>query len=308
MAIGGAILRFGGLGLRILQFCCAGIALGIFSYFLSVLADRDLPISKKWQAVEGITGAACVYTIFGILLVLFLGGKAFFGYLAVVLDILFALAFIAVVYLTRHGASSCKGDVKTPLGNGPSNSKNPGYGNDGFGFGSGENSTYAPNLGLACNLNTAVFAVSVIAIFLFLVSAIWQVLMVRHHKKEKAFGPGPSNNYTKGSGKAPFWKRGGRNKHATKDAEAATMGTPMGATRPSHETGTTIGNNAYGSEPTKYTEPGYGHNVNTHHDTTGHHAHTHHDPIVHDANTYPETGHTYKPNTTTYNGRNPGTF
>ncbi|KAK5948460.1 hypothetical protein OHC33_010494 [Knufia fluminis] len=261
MSIGGTVLRFGGLGLRILQFLCAGIALGIFSYFLSVLADRDLPIAKRWQAVEGITGAATLYTIFGVLLVLFLGGKAFFGYLAVLLDILFALAFIAVAYLTRHGASSCSGNVQTPIGNGPTNSNSPGYGDNGFGFGGGENSTYFPNLGLACRLNTAVFAVSIIAIFLFLVSAIWQVLMVKHHKKEKAYGPSPSNNYTKGSGKTPFWKRNRRAKN-TGDAEAATMG----ATRPSHETGTTIGNNAYGSEP-KYGEPGYG-------DTMAHNATT----------------------------------
>merc|ERR1712232_1202560 len=79
MSVGGAVLRFGGLFLRILQFCCAGIALGIYSYFLSVLADRDLPIATWKKAVEGIVGAAVLYTIIAILLVLFLGGKTFFG-------------------------------------------------------------------------------------------------------------------------------------------------------------------------------------------------------------------------------------
>jgi len=263
MTAGGAVLRFGGLLLRILQFGCAGIALGIFSYFLSVLADRDLPIARRWQAVEGITGAATLYAIFGIVFVLCLGGNTFFGFLAVLLDILFVGAFVAVAWITRHGADSCTGNVKTPLGNGPTDSNSPGYGSDGFGFGNGENATYFPNLGFACRLNTAVFAVSVIAAFLFLLTAVWQVMMVRHHKKEKRYGPSPSNNYTKGSGKTPFWKRGRRTKN-TRDAEAATFG----HTRPSHETGTTIGNNAYAPEnEPKYGEPGYG-NTPYHNTTT----------------------------------------
>lgn len=263
MTAGGAALRFGGLFLRILQFCCAGIALGIFSYFLSVLADRDLPIATRWKAVEGLTGAATLYTIFGVIFVLFLGGNTFFGFLAVLLDILFVGAFVAVAWFTRHGADSCSGNVQTPLGSGPTDSDSPGYGSDGFGFGNDGNSTYFPNLGTACRLNTAVFAVSIIAIFLFLLTAVWQVLMVRHHKKEKRYGPSPANNYTKGSGRTPFWKRNRRAKN-TRDAEAATLGT----TRPSHETGTTLGNNAYGTETEpKYGEPGYGqtpfHNTTT---------------------------------------------
>lgn len=36
MAGVGVISRFGALFLRILQFCCAAIGLGIFSYFLAV--------------------------------------------------------------------------------------------------------------------------------------------------------------------------------------------------------------------------------------------------------------------------------
>ena len=101
--------------------------------------------------------------IFAVILTCFLGGFSFFAFLAIVLDVLFIGAMIAIAVLTRDGASSCNGIVNTPLGNGPSNSKDPGYGNNGFGFGNGENVTYAPNLHLACRLNTAAFAVSIIA-------------------------------------------------------------------------------------------------------------------------------------------------
>lgn len=58
---------------------------------------------------------------------------------------------------------------------------------------------------------------------LFLVSAVLQILLMRHHKKEKRFGPGPSNNYTKGSGKAPFWKRKNKTTRGTHDTELGVV-------------------------------------------------------------------------------------
>jgi hypothetical protein len=57
---------------------------------------------------------------------------------------------------------------------------------DGFG---GE-FTYQVSLRTACRLNKACFAVSVIGAFLFLITAAMQVALVRHHKKEKRYGPG----------------------------------------------------------------------------------------------------------------------
>merc|ERR1711879_332682 len=68
MAFGGAALKFIQTFLYALEFCCAGIILGIYSYFLSVLADRDAPIYTWAKAVEGISGAAVLYTIFAVLL------------------------------------------------------------------------------------------------------------------------------------------------------------------------------------------------------------------------------------------------
>ena len=268
MTVGGAVIRFGGFGLRILQFCISAIGLGIFSYFLSVLADRNYTILNRWLAVEGITGAATLYTLCAVIFTLCLGGKTLFGFLGMFLDICFVGAYIAVAWFTRHGANSCNGSVRTPLGDGQSDSKD-GYGQAGFGSGNGENVTYSVTLGTACTMNTVVFATAIINIFLFLISAAWQILMVQHHKKEKKFGPGPSNNYTKGSGKAPFWKRNRRNKHA-RDIETtdAGMGAPVGsAVRPSHETGTTLGgNNTYATEP-KFGEPGYGQTTYNHRTT-----------------------------------------
>lgn len=244
MAHVGFCSRFGALFLRILQFCCAAVGLGIFSYFLAVLANDNIHIADRWRAVEGITGAATLYTIFAILFVLCLAGNAFFGALAIIIDICFIGAFIYVAWTTRHGANSCSGNVRTPLGNGPANGRI-----------SVENldNRYPLTLKTACELNTAVFAVSIVAIFLFLLTAIYQVFLLKKARKEKRYGPSPKNNYTSGSGKAPFWKR----RRANRDMEAGVVGGT--AARPSGETGTTLGNNNAMAEP-KYGEPGYGRN------------------------------------------------
>lgn len=243
MALGGAILRITATGLRVIEFACAAIVLGMYSYFLAVLTRHDTPIPTWEKAVEGIAGAGVLYTIFGVIFTLFLGGIAFFGFLGIVLDIAFAGAFAAVAYYTRDGANSCSGVVNTPIGRGPSNEEAPGAGDFGY----------------ACTLNTACFAVSILAIFLFLVSAVFNFLLIKHHKKEKKYGPSPANNYTSGKGRKPFWRR---NKAAkgTRDAEMATAGTAHN--RVSHETGMTGSTVHGGYHPTtagpKYGEPGYG--------------------------------------------------
>ena len=157
MAIGGAVLRFASTFLYALEFCCAGIILGIYSYFLSVQADRDITIPRWQQAVEGLSGAVVLYTIFAVLLTCFLGGKTIFAMLGMIFNLLCCGAMVAIAVMTRDGASSCKGYVKTPLGDGDENSK------EGFGSnGQGDQYTYSASLGTICNFNTACFAVAIV--------------------------------------------------------------------------------------------------------------------------------------------------
>ena len=184
-----------------------------------------------------------MYLIFAVILTCCLGGITVFALIAMILDVLFAAGMIAIAVMARHGAGSCKGNVKTPIGNGPSSSDN-GFGKGGFGSGSHGNATYSVHLGLACKLNTAAFAVSIIAALLFLCTAAMQVALVRHHKKEKRYGPSPSNNYTSGSGGR--WGFGKKKGNTTKDTEmgAGGLAAPQTDNRISHETGytgTTVG-------------------------------------------------------------------
>jgi hypothetical protein len=265
-------MGFGSLTLKLfqtflygLEFCCAAIILGFYSYFLAVQSSRHVSIPQWEKAVEGMSGIGLLYAVFGVILTCCLGGVAFFAFLGIVLDLLLCAAFVAIAVLTRSGASSCTGNnVTSPLGTGPADSKG------GFGSGKGQTVTYAVSIGTACRYNTACFAVAIIAAFLFLTSAFMQFWIGRHHQHEKRYGPGPSNNYTSGSGTRWFGRRGRgpRTTHAAyaKDAEATGgLAAADPDIRPSHETGytgTTAGTgtytgNKYETTPTIPTASGY---------------------------------------------------
>jgi hypothetical protein len=146
MALTGAALRISQTLLRALQLCCALVACGIFAYYLAALARSDSTVATYIQAVTGMSGAAIIYTAFAVLLTLCFAGVAFLGYIAIVLDICFAGCFAAIAYFSRGGAGSCSGVVNTPLGTGPADSEVNGS-----------------SLSRACTLQTAVFAVSIVA-------------------------------------------------------------------------------------------------------------------------------------------------
>lgn len=145
--MGGIILRFFSLGFRVLQFLGSAVILAIFSYYLAVLSDHHLFIPKWIRAVEGLSGSATVYALLGCLFTCCLGGVSFFAAIAVALDVCFVGAMVAIAIMTRDGTQSCNGHVSSPLGSGPSNT---------------ESATTKVNLQLACRLEKASFAVSII--------------------------------------------------------------------------------------------------------------------------------------------------
>ncbi|KAK0392392.1 hypothetical protein NLU13_1887 [Sarocladium strictum] len=218
-----------GLGLKFLQwfirgvqFLCAALILGIYSYFLATLHNHDLRISTTLRAVEGIAGAAVLYTLIAFLLLWCLAGRAVTAFLAMALDLAFAGAFIYVAVANRQGASSCNGYLDTPFGRGQSRDTTD-EGSDGF--------TALPSFRTACRLQSACLAVAIIAIFFFIFSLFTELALARHHRKEKRFGPSPANGYTSGYGssagdvpekkqkKPGFFGRmmPGRNKRAAND-------------------------------------------------------------------------------------------
>lgn len=186
---GGLALKGLDTFLRILEFLCAALILGIFSWFLAYLHHHNRHIPTWMKACEGMSGAAVIYTAFAVILTCFLGGITFFAFLAILLDICFIGCFVAIAILARHGVHT--DGAYSPLGNGK---------------------------GRDAKLQTVAFAVAIIGAFLFLLTAAMALLLNRHHRKEKKYGPSPANNYTSGKGRTPFWKRKNR-KAANRDAE-----------------------------------------------------------------------------------------
>ncbi|KAL2676801.1 hypothetical protein Neosp_010567 [[Neocosmospora] mangrovei] len=206
----GVTLKFLQWFIRGVQFGCAALILAIYSYFLAALHNHKLSISDTVRAVEGISGIAVLYTLAGLLLLCCLAGRTLSSFIAIILDVAFIGAFIYVAVANKNGASSCDGYLDTPFGKGKAS--NTAKGSDGF--------TALPSYRVACRLQSACLAVSIIAIFFFVFSILMEVALARHHNKEKRFGPSPANNYTSGYGKRPgFFARLFRRKTAAVDQD-----------------------------------------------------------------------------------------
>ncbi|KIM96103.1 hypothetical protein OIDMADRAFT_91959, partial [Oidiodendron maius Zn] len=185
---------------RGIEFCCAAIILGIFSYFLASLSNHHLHIDTWIRAVEGLSGAAVLYTLFALLLVFCVGGMAIFSALGMFFDLAFLGSFIYLAYALRNGRYSCSGYVNTPLGSGNTNVVSTvSSGSGGF--------VVLPSLKTACRLQKACFAVALVGLFFFLFSFFIEVALMKQRRREKAFGPSPQNNYTSGTNKRSFWRR-----------------------------------------------------------------------------------------------------
>ena len=148
--------RAGGIALKSLQwffraieFLCAATILVIFSYFLAKLSLNNVYADNYTRAIEGVSGVAVLYTLTALVLLWCLGGLTLFAFMAIILDIAFIGGFMFIAIETRYGANSCSGTVQTPLGTGDSNLTRE---NTGF-----------PSYGTACRMETAAFAVSIVA-------------------------------------------------------------------------------------------------------------------------------------------------
>jgi ABC-type anion transport system duplicated permease subunit len=142
--------------LRAIEFCCAALILGVFSYYLAALHSHGLNIDNYTKSIEGISGAAVLYTLIGLLLLCFVAGLPFFSLCAILMDLAFVGAFIYVAYETRSGARSCSGTITTVFGTGDANSDNTVPDPNG-------GSISLPSFKQACQLETACFSVSIVA-------------------------------------------------------------------------------------------------------------------------------------------------
>ncbi|KAM5430301.1 hypothetical protein McanMca71_007328 [Microsporum canis] len=199
------VIRLVNFGLRLLQLLSSVIILGVFSYFLAVLGDHDHHAQDWLKAVTGISGVAAFYALLASFLTLSLGGFSFFSRITMVFDLCFAIGFLAICLMTRHGVQPCAGRVDTPIGSGNAQDPAVGYGEGGFGTGRGKNFTYMLSLGSACRLEKAAFTISVIGISLFLVSIPAQRAYTKHHQSSDTFSNAPPHKGTSTGIRSRFW-------------------------------------------------------------------------------------------------------
>ena len=153
---GGLALKFIQWFIRGIQFCCAAVILALFSYFLAVMANHNLGIGSWVKAVEGISGIAVIYTAIGLLLLCCVAGHPFTSFVAIILDICFIAGFIYIAIKNgKTGTHSCGGHVDTVFGSGDSASNIPDNSPNGV--------TAIPSFHQACEMQTVVFAVAIIA-------------------------------------------------------------------------------------------------------------------------------------------------
>lgn len=143
MKLGSALLKSSSSLIRALELLISLFVLGTFAYYIAVIHRNNISVPTWIQAVEGIAGAAVIYTFLAVFLVFLLAGVS--AYLGIVLDLLFCGAFIAVAVLARDGAHSCSGRVSTPLGNGNASGRG----------------IAGSHLNRICKLEKAIFAVAI---------------------------------------------------------------------------------------------------------------------------------------------------
>lgn len=139
--------------LTALEFFCAVSILTITSYIIAIRRSNDLPIAPSTRAVEGIAGAAVIYTICDLLLLWCLAGVTFFSILAVLIDLAFIGAFAYVA--SQNNTGSCSGYVVTLFGAGN-------VGTDGVVVAPNGVVVFLPSLRLACQLETSCFALAIV--------------------------------------------------------------------------------------------------------------------------------------------------
>ncbi|KJK77829.1 hypothetical protein H634G_06796 [Metarhizium anisopliae BRIP 53293] len=187
----GLALKFLQWFIRGIQFLCAALILGIYAYFLAALHNHNLPIETSVRAVTGISGAAALYTLLGLLLLCCVAGLAFTSFIAIVLDFCFIGCFVYVAVVNKHGAGSCAGYVDTPFGQGQSDATATGN-KDGF--------TALPSFHTACRLQTASMAVAIIAIVFFIFSMLMEVALSYGTENTAVNHDGPADYYKQEGG------------------------------------------------------------------------------------------------------------
>lgn len=140
---------------RSIQFVCSIVIVGIYAYFLAMMASHGISIPTNARAVEGIAIIGTLYTLVGIFLVCCLAGHILTSFIALVVDVALIAGYIYIAVANRDGVGSCAGtSVGSPFGTGDASATPAGSENGNVGL---------PTFGVACRMETACLAAACIA-------------------------------------------------------------------------------------------------------------------------------------------------
>ncbi|CAK7565873.1 MAG: hypothetical protein SEPTF4163_003803 [Sporothrix epigloea] len=245
--------------LRTVIFLCALVTLIIFAYFLGKLNSADLYIPTWARAVEGLSGAAALYSLLAILLLWWLAGRLLTFVAAVILDICFIGGFVYIATANRGGSGNCNRDnIRSPFGYGDADTDRI--------MNRAGTLVNVPSFRVSCRLQKACLATAIIAIGFLLFTMAVEFLLFRNYRKEKKFGPGPNNGYTSGSGRqrGRFGRKrraAGMNGGAHQDPNALPQHVEPSQMRESYATeATAVGTNSAidSNKPLEHNQRAYG--------------------------------------------------
>ncbi|KAK3378436.1 hypothetical protein B0H63DRAFT_247327 [Podospora didyma] len=194
---GGLALRGLQFFTRSVQFCSGALVFTVFCYFLATLMQNKLEIPLFVRVVTGVSGVSVLYTGVALLVLCCAGGHPFAAFITISMDILFMAGFIYIAVINRAGTGKCTGIVNTPFGVG--NSETNVAGEDeastsaaGAATDAADDGTVAaappkpklelPNLKMACNMQKACLASSIITVLFLLLSIIIAINLVKNRK------------------------------------------------------------------------------------------------------------------------------
>ncbi|SMR55956.1 unnamed protein product [Zymoseptoria tritici ST99CH_3D1] len=154
MAIKGGLLRLVKIGCYLVAFCCASVITGAFAWFC---VDRD-EFEDRNLASLVIGAVTMFYTLVAALFTCCTAGISFFAVISIFLDIVFAALMIAVAAINSSATNGCDRRPYPRI-------------------------IYRGSRLMDCELFVAAFAVAIVAIFMFIVTAVTQVLIRGHSRK-----------------------------------------------------------------------------------------------------------------------------
>ncbi|KXT08346.1 hypothetical protein AC579_9940 [Pseudocercospora musae] len=158
MAIKGGVLRLVMITAYFVAFCCATIITGAFAWFTAT------QFGTRNVATLALAAITMLYTLTCVIITCCTAGISFFAVASLIFDFIFLCVLIAIAALNRSGRHGCDGGNNT-----------------------WPRVVYGGSGTSGCRLFVASFAVAIIAIFMFVVTMVTQLMIRRRGDRSRTY-------------------------------------------------------------------------------------------------------------------------